>query len=155
MFIFWPAPWSSGQNFWLMIMRPRVRFPVLPSRFFLEGEDSHGHHGLSGLLELRFKVPPGTSRGPGSSVGIVTTGWTVRGSNPCGGEIFRTCPDRPWGPPSLLYNGYRVFPGGKSAGACCWPPIPFLGPWWPVIGWPLPLPGTSYSYITIHLIGIT
>ena len=41
-------------------------------------------------------------------------GWTVRGSNPRGGEIFRTCPDRPWGPPSLLYNGYRVFPGGKE-----------------------------------------
>jgi len=31
-----------------------------------------------------------------------------------GGEIFRTCPDRPWGPPSLLYNGYCVFPGGKE-----------------------------------------
>jgi hypothetical protein len=29
------------------------------------------------------------------------------------GEILRTCPDRPWGPPSLLYNGYRVLPGGK------------------------------------------
>ena len=29
------------------------------------------------------------------------------------GEIFRTSPDRPWGPPSLLYNGYRVFTGGK------------------------------------------
>ena len=29
------------------------------------------------------------------------------------GEIFRTCPDWPWGPPSLLYNGYRVFPRGK------------------------------------------
>ena len=27
---------------------------------------------------------------------------------------FRTCPDRPWGPPSLLYNGDRVFPGGKE-----------------------------------------
>jgi hypothetical protein len=40
-------------------------------------------------------------------------GWTVRGSNPGGGEIFRTCPDRPWGPPSLLYNGYRIFPGGN------------------------------------------
>jgi len=39
---------------------------------------------------------------------------TVRGSNPGGGEIFRTCPDRPWGPPSLLYNGHRVFPGGKE-----------------------------------------
>ena len=37
---------------------------------------------------------------------------TVRGSNPGGGEIFRP-PDRPWGPPSLLYNGYRVFPEGK------------------------------------------
>jgi len=22
-------------------------------------------------------------------------------------------PDRPWGPTILLYNGYRVFPGGK------------------------------------------
>jgi len=31
-----------------------------------------------------------------------------------GGEIFRTCPDRPWGPHSLLYNGYRLFPGGKE-----------------------------------------
>jgi len=31
-----------------------------------------------------------------------------------GGEILRTCPDRPWGPPSLLYDGYRVFPGGKE-----------------------------------------
>ena len=41
-------------------------------------------------------------------------GWTVRGSNSGGGEIFCTCPDWPWGPPSLLYNGYRVFPGGKE-----------------------------------------
>ena len=26
---------------------------------------------------------------------------------------FSVRPDRPWGPPSLLYNGYRVFHGGK------------------------------------------
>ena len=39
---------------------------------------------------------------------------TAQGSNPGGGEIFRTCPDRPWGPPSLLYNGPRVFPGSKE-----------------------------------------
>jgi hypothetical protein len=26
--------------------------------------------------------------------------------------------------PSLLYNGYRVVPGGKAAGAWHWPPIP-------------------------------
>jgi hypothetical protein len=53
--------------------------------------------------------------GPGNVVGIaMATGWVVWGSNPGGGEIFRTCPDRPWGPPSLLYNGYRDFPGGKD-----------------------------------------
>ena len=31
------------------------------------------------------------------------------------GEIFRTYPDRLRGPPSHLYNGYRVFPGVR----CC------------------------------------
>ena len=31
-----------------------------------------------------------------------------------GGELFRTCPDRPWGPLSLLHHVYRVFPGGKE-----------------------------------------
>jgi hypothetical protein len=36
-----------------------------------------------------------------------------------GGEIFRTRPYRPWGPPSHLYNGRRVFPEGKTAGAWC------------------------------------
>ena len=36
---------------------------------------------------------------------------------PVGGEIFRNCPDRPWGPHSLLYNGYRVtFPRVKRPG---------------------------------------
>jgi hypothetical protein len=49
-------------------------------------------------------------------------------NNPGGGEIFRTRPDRPWGPPILLYSGYRVFLGGKEARAWCWPPIPFLAP---------------------------
>jgi len=38
--------------------------------------------------------------GPGSAVGIAT-GYELDG------------PDRPWGPPSLLFNAYRVFPGGK------------------------------------------
>ena len=52
--------------------------------------------------------------GIAQSVQRLATIWTVRGSNPGGSEIFRTCPDRPWGPPSLLYNAYRVFPGGKQ-----------------------------------------
>jgi len=38
----------------------------------------------------------------------------VRGLNHGGGEIFRTCQDWPWRPPSLLYNEYRVFPRGKE-----------------------------------------
>jgi hypothetical protein len=37
---------------------------------------------------------------------------------PVGGEIFRTQPEGPWGPPSLLYTGDRdPFPGGKAARA--------------------------------------
>jgi hypothetical protein len=52
---------------------------------------------------------------PGSSVSIVT-GYSldVPGIESRWGEIFYACPDRPWGPPSLLYNGYRVFPRGKE-----------------------------------------
>ena len=64
------------------------------------------------------------------SVYRLATGWTVRGSNPSGGEIFHTCPDRPWGPPSLLYNGYRLFPlGVKSGWGVTLTPHPLLVPW--------------------------
>jgi len=53
--------------------------------------------------------------GPCSVVGI-GNGCGLDGpkSKPGGGEIFRICPDRSWGPPSLLYNRYQVFPGGKE-----------------------------------------
>ena len=72
-----------------------------------------------------------------------------------GGENYRTRPDWPWGLSILLYNGYRVFPAGKAAGAWRWPPTPSCakvkgrvelylyshsGPSWPVLGWTLPLP---------------
>jgi hypothetical protein len=30
------------------------------------------------------------------------------------GARFSAIPDRPWGPTSLLYNGYKIFPGGKE-----------------------------------------
>jgi hypothetical protein len=51
--------------------------------------------------------------GPGSSVGISTDyGLDGPRSNSGAVEIFLL--SRPvLGPPSLLYNGYRVFPGGK------------------------------------------
>ena len=79
----------------------------------------------------------------------------VRGSNAGGDEIFRTCPDGPSGPPTLLYSGYRPFPWSKAAGLWRWPPTPssaevkesvelylysLSGPSRPVVGWPLPLP---------------
>ena len=78
-----------------------------------------------------------------------------------GGEIFRICPDRPWGPCDLLYNGYRVFPRGKASRAWRWPPTPSSvevkvrvelnlyspsGPSWPVLGWTLPLSFMCHIY---------
>ena len=54
--------------------------------------------------------------GRDSSVGV-TTHYGLDGpgiESRWGGEIFRTCPDRPREPPSLLYNGYRVFPWDKE-----------------------------------------
>ena len=55
------------------------------------------------------------SCGPGSVVGIATDyGLDAPGMESRWGKIFRTCPDRPWGPSSLLYNGYGFFPGGKK-----------------------------------------
>jgi hypothetical protein len=44
-----------------MIMRSRVRFPLLQWGFFLEGEYPLGDHGLGSLVEFRFKALPGTS----------------------------------------------------------------------------------------------
>ena len=35
-------------------------------------------------------------------------GRLVWGLNPSRSKIFHTCADLPWGPPSLLYNGYQV-----------------------------------------------
>ena len=56
-------------------------------------------------------------------------GWTVGRSNPGRVEIFHACPDQPWGPPSLLYNGYQGFPGGKSGRGVTLTPHPLLVPW--------------------------
>ena len=71
----------------------------------------------------------------------LSMGWAVRGSIPSGGEIFRTSPDRPSGPPSLLFNGYRVKRPEcgvvyythlaptlkKKSRATCTPPLGFRG----------------------------
>ena len=60
----------------------------------------------------------------------MATGWTVRGSNPGGGEIFHICPDQAWGPPSLQDTmGTRSFAGVKSGRGVMLTPHPLLVPW--------------------------
>ena len=80
-----------------------------------------------------------------------------------GGETFCTHPDQHRGPPSLLYNGYRVCPGGKAARAWHWPPTPSSaevkkreqlyhcspsGTSWPVLEWTLPL---YWAAVTLNI----
>jgi hypothetical protein len=91
----------------------------------------------------------------------LTTRWTVRGSNPGGGKIFRTCPDWPWGPASLLYSGYWVFPGGKvRPGRAAYQSLPSSAEVFPpsgphracnVVTLPLPF---IFGYILSYLIGV-
>ena len=55
--------------------------------------------------------------GPDSLGGTATRyGLVGPGLNPDGGEIFRTYPDQPWRPPSIIYSGHRVFPEVKGTG---------------------------------------
>ena len=68
--------------------------------------------------------------GPNSSVGIAT-GYALDGPGieSLVFEIFRTSPGRHWGPPRVLYNGYRVFTGVKSGRGVTLTPHPFVVPW--------------------------
>jgi len=81
-----------------------------------------------------------------------------------GGEIFRNWPDWPWGPPSLLYNGYWVIPTGKAARTWHYPPPSSAevrervelylsspsGLLWPVLGWTLPLLYSGYRLVEVR-----
>jgi hypothetical protein len=101
-----------------------------------------------------------------SALKKLPTGWTVQGTKPGGGEIFRTRPDRPCGPQGLLYNGNRFFPrSNKVAGVWLWPPTPSIaevervdlllcstsGPSRPVLG---ELRLFSHHYCTSHIINL-
>ena len=82
-----------------------IRSPSLPARSEL-------------LYRLRYPGPLSLSLSTYIYIYIATRyGLDGPGIESQWGEIFRTRPDRPWDPPSLLYNGYRVFLGSKTAEA--------------------------------------
>jgi hypothetical protein len=100
--------------------------------------------------------------GPGSSVGIVTDyGLDGPGIESRWGWGFSYSSTPALGPTHLLYNGYRVYPGGKATGTWCRPHhillVPRLKivelylyspsrPHKPVVGWPLPLSKGWYGF---------
>jgi hypothetical protein len=87
------------------------------------------------------------------SVRRLATG-VVRGSSSGWCKISRTRPDRYLGPPSHLYNGYWVIPGGKSAGLWRWPPTPSnarLKKEYSPTCTPLCLQGLFWGEVPLHL----
>jgi hypothetical protein len=112
-----PASWSSSQSFWLLIMRSRVWFPALPWGFFLEGEDSHGDHGLGILVEFRLRsllvhihVSPSNASGLrncaswASQPQKAVTLWPQSG-----GETAKSIRDMWWHWRRLLWRLYRWY----------------------------------------------
>jgi hypothetical protein len=71
------------------------------------------------LHDLCFKRNIIRTNGAGiaQSVQRLAEGWMVRESNPGGGDFFAPVQTRSEAHPAFLYNGYRVFSGGKAAGA--------------------------------------
>jgi hypothetical protein len=83
------------------------------------------HSKISHKESSIFRIIYFTQRLAGSSVDIATAYRLVGpGIESLWGEIFRTCPGRLWGPPSLLYNGCQIFPGGKVRPGCDADPSP-------------------------------
>jgi hypothetical protein len=97
-----------------------VRRPVAALDFVLLKDKNSGLHdsvvqNSRNSSQLVFWSYLKTGRSRDSSVGIATRyGLEGPGIESWCGDIFRTYPYRFRVPPSLLYNGYRVFPGGKG-----------------------------------------
>jgi hypothetical protein len=72
----------------------------------------YGEHGAFSLTLVQF-VSRDSSVGTATCYELDGPGIESRG----GGAFFSTRPNRPWDLPSVLYNGYRIIPGGKAAGA--------------------------------------
>jgi hypothetical protein len=144
--------WLQNKLFYPITFKQKIRIfsePVQSSRRLFQSQESKS---ITPIFSTSLHVTwDRDSR--------LATSWTVRGSNPRDGEIFRTRPDQSRGPLSPLFNGYRVFRGGKAAGEWRWPSTSssaavkervkqYLcspsGPSWPDLGWPSPLLNVIY-----------
>jgi hypothetical protein len=111
---FWTSRRWTKSKLWTVFSQ-YVKLIKSPLMDLVTVKTRHSEQWLLLAYAWHFCVAPCFSGVPGSSVGIATGyGLDGRGLNPGRCQIFRTCPDRPWGSPSLLYNGYRVFSGGKE-----------------------------------------
>ena len=119
---------KADNNIWNFAWRPKQVYTVDSStKYFVTRQRCKGNTLLRSMAQLSgFILLTVTCRSPtmhterivafllqqwfrdlagiAQSVYRFTTGWTVRESNSGRSEIFRTRPDRPCGPPSLLYN---------------------------------------------------
>jgi len=85
-------------------LHPQGQMP----QYCLNSNHNTTHH----IISIQLLICSGL----GSSVGIATELRAGRSGDrvAVGARFFLTRPDLPWGPRSLLYNGHRVFPGGKE-----------------------------------------
>jgi hypothetical protein len=116
------ALWNATNILYHLLYQTRMQLAVLAYLNFhwlLSSRSNDHNHKLFNQI-LYYFVPLCTvSRD--SAVGIATgyrlDDWEVGVRVPVGSRIFTSpCrPDWPWGPPNLLYNGYReLFPGAWS-----------------------------------------
>jgi hypothetical protein len=116
-------PWVTLMLLW---ESNRMILEGLPWLHFLANEPVHSISNQTHYTHKMYQDVPWTSfpaawkvydlnEGRDSVVGIATRyGLDGPWIESHWGEIFSTCPDRNWAPPSLLYNGYLVIPGGKA-----------------------------------------
>jgi hypothetical protein len=147
--------WYLG-NFVVSVFRVRRRnllffFRNLVTRLVTRRQNQ----GTSIFIDfMKFTTATAMIMGRDSSVGIKTRyGLDGPGiESRWGTRFFHSRPDRPWGPPSLLYNGYRGVPGVTLPGSGFdHPPQSSAevnervelylyspsGSSWPVLGWTL------------------
>jgi hypothetical protein len=71
-------------------------------------------------MEVIYNPLPGSSAGIATDYGLDGPGFESRW-----GKIFPHLSKRSWGPPSLLYNGCRIFPGVRMRPGRDADPYPF------------------------------